>query len=82
MRFKLRAGIHYSDALGGYTHISDHGFLLVRFSELGLCKRDSDLFFKYSVYFINSNPRKINYTSSLSCNPFTRGLDSAFSSTW
>ena len=26
MRFKLRAGIHYSDALGSYNRISEHGF--------------------------------------------------------
>ena len=43
------------------------GFLQVRFSELGLCKWDSDWFFKYSLYlFINSNPRKIQYYSTLS----------------
>ena len=25
MRFKLRAGVHYSEALGGYTPISEPG---------------------------------------------------------
>ena len=52
--------------------------LRVRFSELGLCKRGFQIF----ILFIKSNPRKIQYYSSLSCNPSTGWLDSVFSSTW
>ena len=26
MRFKLRAGIHYNDALAGYARINEHGY--------------------------------------------------------
>ena len=67
----------------GQVNLLVFGFLLVQFQNLDSVSGTPAVFFRFSFYlFINSNPRKIHYFSSLSCNPSTVRLDSAFSFTW